>query len=212
MDPIIRLFKGRPEVLELLGRVWDILYVEGSTPDIGRKRELFLRVLLEKEFNLKVTPAPPMERGYDFEIVIDGERRLYSVKTTETVTTVKVAWNGFPSLERARAFEFKHPILYVVGNRALGQINVYVFDLEDLGSLKSEMGDRMWWIPTGGTNPRGFGINSYAVRRLMSKAEAKGNYVSKEYSSINVAKVAKEYMDKYYELLKELALKHARLT
>ncbi|MEM0202690.1 MAG: hypothetical protein QXR83_01855 [Archaeoglobaceae archaeon] len=138
------LFKEKLETLELLGRIWDILYVEGGTPDIGKRREMVIRMLLEKEFNLEIIQAPPMEREYDFEAIIGGERRRYSVKTTEKVTTVKVAWNGFPSLERARAFEFKYPMLYVVGDRLSKKISVYVFDIEDLKSLKKEIGDAMW--------------------------------------------------------------------
>lgn len=118
MDYIIQLLKSRPETLELLGRLWEILYIEGSTPDIGKRREHIIRTLLEMEFGLKVISAPPMERDWDFQVILDENRRQsYSLKTTETITTLKVAWNGFPSLERARKFEFKYPILYVTANR-----------------------------------------------------------------------------------------------
>lgn len=48
-----------------------------------------------------------MEREWDFSITIEGIEKKYSLKTTETITTVKVAWNGFPSLERGRRFKFK---------------------------------------------------------------------------------------------------------
>ena len=75
MDPLIRLFREKPEALELLGRVWEILYVEGSTPDIGKRREGFIRMLLEKEFGLEVAPAPSMEREWDFRVTIEGEER-----------------------------------------------------------------------------------------------------------------------------------------
>ncbi len=34
-DPLIQLLKNRLDILILLGRMWDILYIEGSTPDIG---------------------------------------------------------------------------------------------------------------------------------------------------------------------------------
>ncbi len=207
MDPLIRLFREKPEALELLGRVWEILYVEGSTPDIGKRREGFIRMLLEKEFGLEVAPAPSMEREWDFRVTIEGEERTYSLKTTETITTVKVAWNGFPSIERARKFEFKYPIIYVTGDRRQKVIAIYIFDLEDLKSLKEEMGDDMWWIPRRGTNPRGFGINKRAIERLMEKARTKGNYVSKEYHHIDVNAIRKEYWEGWYNLLKKLAFK-----
>jgi len=116
-DPLIQILKNKPEVLDLLGRIWEILYLEGSTPDIGKRREHVIRIMLEEEFGLKVNQAPPMEREWDFSIIIEGTERKYSLKTTEKITTVKVAWNGFPSLERARRFKFEYPILYVTGNR-----------------------------------------------------------------------------------------------
>ncbi len=80
-----------------MGRLWEILYIEGSTPDVGKRREHIIRTLLEMEFGLKVIPAPPMERDWDFQVILDENRRqFYSLKITETVTTLKVAWNGFP--------------------------------------------------------------------------------------------------------------------
>jgi len=71
------------------------------------------------------------------------EERKYSLKTAEVVTTIKVAWNGFPSVERAHRFEFKYPILYVTGNRRKGKISIYVFDVDDLEKLKDDIGDSM---------------------------------------------------------------------
>lgn len=205
MDPLVRLFREKPETLEFLGRVWEILYLEGSSPDIGKRRENFIRTLLEKEFGLKVIPAPSMEREWDFKVIIKGEERTYSLKTAESIATVKVAWNGFPSIERARRFEFKYPIIYVIGNRRQRVIAIYVFDVEDLESLKEEMGDDMWWIPRKGTNPRGFGINKRAIERLMEKAEAKGNYALKSYSYIDINSIRKEYWEGWYNLLRRLA-------
>ena len=61
-DPLIQILKNKPEVLDLLGRIWEILYLEGSTPDIGKRREHIIRVMLEEEFRLKVNQAPPIER------------------------------------------------------------------------------------------------------------------------------------------------------
>ena len=209
MDYIIQLLKSRPETLELLGRLWEILYIEGSTPDIGKRREHIIRTLLEMEFGLKVIPAPPMERDWDFQVILDENRRQsYSLNTTETITTLKVAWNGFPSLERARKFEFKYPILYVTANRKEKEISVYVFEIEDLEFLKMEIGDDIWWIPRSGTNPRGFGINTQSVKRLMEMAKAKGNAITKKYTPINMESLKREYWKKWYNLLKDLALKY----
>ena len=209
MDYLIQLLKSRPEALELLGRLWEILYIEGSTPDIGKRREHIIRTLLEMEFGLKVIPAPPMERDWDFQVILDENRRqFYSLKTIETVTTLKVAWNGFPSLERARKFEFKYPILYVTANRKEKVISAYVFEIEDLESIKREIGDNIWWIPKSGTNPRGFGINTRSVKRLIETAKAKDNAITTKYTPINMESLKREYWKKWYNLLKNLALKH----
>jgi len=91
VDPLIQLLKSKPSVLDLLGRIWEILYIEGSTPDIGKRREHVIRIILEEELGLKVRPAPSMEREWDFSVVIGGEERKYSLKTAEVVTTIKVA-------------------------------------------------------------------------------------------------------------------------
>lgn len=168
VDPLIQLFKNNPTVLELLGKLWEALYVEGSTPDIGKRREHIIRTMLEEEFGLRVIEAPPMEREWDFSVVVGGEERRYSLKTTEKITTVKVAWNGFPSIERARKFVFKYPIMYVTGDRESKKISIYVFEVEDIETLRWEMGDNIWWIPKGG-NPRGFGLNTQAIRSLIKK-------------------------------------------
>ncbi|MHA1506435.1 MAG: hypothetical protein ACTSR0_04510 [Candidatus Asgardarchaeia archaeon] len=208
MDPIIKLLRKRLDVLNLLGKVWEILYIEGSTPDIGKRRENFIKMLLKEELMLKVIPAPSMEREWDFSVIIGGIKRTYSLKTTESITTVKVAWDGFPSIERARNFEFKFPILYITGNRSKKEIAVFVFETDDLESLKEEMGDDMWWVPKSGTNPRGFDINTKAVKRLMKKAIEKENYVSTKYSPINVENVKMEYWKGWYNLLKKLALRY----
>jgi len=208
MDLVIKLLKKKPEILDLLGKVWELLYIEGSTPDIGKRREHFIRMLLKKELGLKVISAPPMERDWDFSVIIGKEKRTYSLKTTESITTVKVAWNGFPSLERARAFKFKYPIMYVTRDREKKEISIFVFDVEDLEQLKEKMGDNMWWIPRRGTNPRGFGINSSGIKELIKKAKVKGNYISTKYEPINVEKIEEEYWEGWYELLKKLTLKH----
>ncbi len=142
--------------------------------------------MLEEEFGLKVNPAPSMERDWDLSIIIEGKERRYSLKTTEKITTVKVAWNGFQSIERAQRFEFKHPILYVTGDRKERKVSVYIFEIDDLEELKKEVGDEMWWIPRRGTNPRGFGINVKAVKILINKAEKKGNFITANYRPIAI--------------------------
>jgi len=206
IDPLIQLLKNKPTVLDLLGRIWEILYIEGSTPDIGKRREHVIRVMLEEEFKLKVKPAPPMEREWDFSVMIGEQEKKYSLKTTETITTVKVAWNGFPSIERARRFKFKYPILYVTGNRKKGKISLYVFEVDDLEELKMEMGDNMWWIPKSGTNPRGFGINTIAIKTLIEKAEKKGNFITINYQHVNINAIREKYWKMWYNVLKNLAL------
>ncbi|MFZ8793905.1 MAG: hypothetical protein ACO2O2_08495 [Acidilobaceae archaeon] len=205
-DPLIHLLQRKPEVLKLLGRVWDILYIEGKGPEVGKRRENFIREILRRELGLQVNPAPPMERGWDFSIVVEGEERKYSLKTSESISIMKVAWNSFPSIERARRFRFKHPILYVTINRREGVISVYVFEVDDLEELKKEMGDGMWWMPKRG-NPRGFGINITALKKLMEKAKRKGNFVSSKYDPIDISKIEEEYRRAWYNMLKELAKK-----
>lgn len=207
MDPIIQLLKKNMMAVNILGRVWELLYIEGSSPDIGKKREHFIRLLLEKEFGLKIISAPSMEREWDLSINIEGKEKKYSIKTTEGMTTVKVAWNGFPSIERARKFIFKYPILYVTGNRVENEISIFIFEISDLEELKNEMGDDMWWIPSSSTNPRGFGINRMAIRRLINKAKKKDNYVAVKYKPLNITNIEDEYWDNWYNMLKNLALK-----
>lgn len=209
MDDIIRLLRSKPDVLDLLGRFWDILYIEGSSPDIGKRRELIIRVLLEVEFGLKVIPAPPTERDWDFQVIFSENRRqFYSLKTTEAIATLKVAWNGYPSIERARMFKFKYPILYVTADRRKKLVSVYVFEVEDLETLRREMGDEMWWIPKAGTNPRGFGINVKSVRRLIEIANEKGNAVTGSYTPIDLKSLEREYWMKWYNFLKDLASRY----
>lgn len=138
------------------------------------------------------------------------EERKYSLKTAEVVTTIKVAWNGFPSVERAHRFEFKYPILYVTGNRRKGKISIYVFDVDDLEKLKDDIGDSMWWIPRSGTNPRGFGINANAVMILIEKAKKKGNFITAKYQHVNVNTIRERYWKVWYSMLKRLALGRSR--
>lgn len=204
MDFLIRLLKSKPDVLKLLGRMWDVLYIEGSTPDIGIRRQHLLCIMLEEELGLKVTQAPSLEREWDISIMIEGEERKYSLKTTERISVIKVAWNGFPSIERARRFQFKYPILYISGNRKEKKISIYVFEVNDLEGLKNEIGDSMWWIPKNETNPRGFGININALKILMTKAKEKGNFMEIEYQPVDLNIIKKKYWKTWYNALKKL--------
>jgi len=63
IDPLIHLLKNRLDALQLLGRIWDILYIEGNAPDIGKRRENVVKELLRKELGLTVKSAPATERG-----------------------------------------------------------------------------------------------------------------------------------------------------
>lgn len=205
IDPLIQILRERPGVLELLGRIWEILYIEGSTPDVGTRRQNVIQAMLREELGLEVKPSPSMERGWDFSVFIGGEERRYSLKTTEKVAIVKVAWNGFPSIVRARSFQFKHPILYITRNERRREVSAYVFDVKDIEELKMKMGDDMWWIPSSKTNPRGFGIKSEAIRKLIEKAKKKGNFVTVSYQPVDADSVREKYWKEWYAVLKRLA-------
>jgi len=204
-DPLIRLLKSKPKVLKMLGRIWEVLYIEGSSPDIGKRREDIIKEILKEEFGLKVIQVPSTKREWDFSVFVKGKEKKYSIKTTEDISTIKVAWNGFPSMERARRFKFKFPILYVTANRRKNEICVYVFEVDDLKELKKEMKDEMWWIPKTATNPRGFGIKAEAVKKLIQKAEKKDNFVKAKYNPININSIKERYWKEWYQLLKRLA-------
>jgi hypothetical protein len=186
--------------------MWDVLYIEGSTPDIGIRRQHLLCIMLEEELKLKVAQASPLGREWDISIIIEDEERKYSLKTTERISVIKVAWNGFPSIERARRFQFKYPILYISGNRKEKRISIYVFEVDDLEGLKNEIGDDMWWLPRRGTNPRGFGINTKTLKILMSKAKEKGNFMEIEYQPVDLNIIKEKYWKTWYNALKKLIL------
>jgi len=206
MDPLIRLLRSKPDLVRLLGQMWDVLYIEGSTPDIGIRRQHLLCIMLEEELKLKVARASPLEREWDISIIIEYEERKYSLKTTERISVIKVAWNGFPSIERARRFQFKYPIIYISGNRKEKRISIYVFEVDDLEGLKNEIGDDMWWLPRRGTNPRGFGINTKTLKILMSKAKEKGNFMEIEYQPVDLNIIKEKYWKTWYNALKKLIL------
>ncbi len=205
-DPLIKLFKEHNYAMEILGRVWELLYIEGNAPDIGKRRENFIKLLIQNEFNLEVEGAPDIERDWDFKVKINNKWYFYSLKTTERISTIKVAWNGFPSYERAELFIFKYPILYITGDRASKMIEIYVFTPRIIDNVKSKLNKDFWWIPRTGTNPRGFGISTKAIRKLMNEAKKEGNYVSKKYNfTYNIDEISKDYWKGWYILLKKLA-------
>jgi len=206
IDPLIRLFKQRLDAIELLGRVWELLYIEGSAPDIGKRRENFIKLLLRYEFGLEVESAPDTERSWDFKVKIGSHWYTYSLKTTEKPATVKVAWNGFPSWERAELFSFEYPMLYVTGNRSTKKIDMYVFTPTLINRIRDDMGRDFWWIPKNNTNPRGFGISVKAIRRLMEEAKREGNHVGKHYKPVvDLRQAVEGYWRGWYQLLKRLA-------
>lgn len=209
VDPLISLLKQKKDVLKLFGRMWDALYIEygeKASPDIGKRREILFRLLLENELGLKVEKAPSTERDWDIKVVFPGgKERYYSIKTTEGINIIKVAWNGFPSLERARKHKFEYPILYITREREGNSISIYVFEPEDIERAKSMLGENnFWWIPSGG-NPRGFGITKNAVEELMDIAKMKGNYVSVDYNPAHFTDDrVRMFWRKLYSLYKEI--------
>ncbi|MEM1679560.1 MAG: hypothetical protein QXY26_08435 [Ignisphaera sp.] len=208
MDPLIKLLKEKPDALKILCSAWNILYIEGHGPDVGKRRENLLRMIFEKELGLKVDVSSSTERGWDISVTVGKEKRMYSVKTSEGLREVKVAWNGYPSIERAKEYKFTAPILYVIRDRSNNEISVFVFELEDIKKLREELGDNMWWIPKEGTNPRGFGLSKSAIEKLIDIAKNKDNYVSCTCQPVDLKKIAKDYWDGWYNLVKNLALKY----
>jgi hypothetical protein len=211
-DPLIRILKDKPDILKLLGRIWDLLYVESTSPDVGIRRENVIKEMLREELGLEIASASSTERDWDFSIKTEEGERKYSLKTadlktTENISIIKVAWNGFPSIERAMSFQFRYPILYIVRDREKKEISAYVFEKEDLEELKEKWKKDMWWIPNSKTNPRGFGIKPRAVKYLIDKAKKRGNFISVNYTPIEINdNIKARYLQGWYNLLKSLAL------
>ena len=200
IDPLIQRIKKNKKFLELLEKAWGVFYFEGSGPDIGIRRENFIKEAIREELKLEVVEKPSLERQVDFYIKFDDERS-YSLKTMETIGTLKVAWNSYPDIERlkeaARRFRFKVPILFIYSG------GICVFEVEDIENLRREMKfEDFWWIPRRETNPRGFGINTNAVRRLVEIAKDKGNYVKIESRRIEDEKLRREYFKRWYNFMK----------
>ncbi len=53
VDPLIQRMRENKRFLELLERVWGIFYFEGSGPDIGIRRENFIKEAIKEELNLE---------------------------------------------------------------------------------------------------------------------------------------------------------------
>jgi len=202
VDPLIQRIKEKPELVRLLEKAWGIFYFEGSGPDIGIRRENFFRVALEEELGLNVKEAPSLERQVDFYVKIDEEWRPYSLKTMESVGTLKVSWDSYPDVSRlkeaARKFVFKAPIIFICRD------GIYVFEIEDLEDVRYRLGfDSFWAIPRQEVNPRGFGITSKAVRELMKIAELKGNFVKITGERVENERARREYFRRWYRLIKD---------
>jgi len=189
---------------KLIGVVWDLLYIEGRRPDVGARREHFVRTILRKELGLNITAAPELDRQLDFYVEIEGKQYPVSVKTLENIGVLKVAWNGHPSRDRAEEFEFSIPILFLT--RSGG--GFYLFELDDIKKVRAELIFDAFWQPFADTsgNPRGFGIKGQAVRKLMKIAKEKGNFVEVPFQEIIVdGKIKELYFNKWYNMLLELA-------
>lgn len=204
-DPLISKIKQNARFRELISRAWDIFYIEGRGPDVGIRRENFIRLAIQKELGLKIERAPSLERQIDFYVVVDGRKLPYNLKTMESIGTMKVAWNSYPNVEKlreaARSFKFKAPILF------FHREGVYVFEIEDLEEVREELGfDDFWAIPRREVNPRGFGIKAGALRKLMEIARRKGNFVELTPVKLDLNKVRRTYLEGWYELVKKIAL------
>jgi len=201
-DPLIRRIKKKPDFIRLLEKAWGIFYFEGSGPDIGIRRESFFKEALKEELGLKIREAPTLERQVDFYIQIDKKWHPYSLKTMESIGTLKVSWNSFPDVERlreaARSFKFKAPIIFIYRN------GICVFEVEDLERVRRELGFASFWaIPRQEVNPRGFGIRSGALRKLIEIAKQKGNFIEITGERIEDENARKEYFKRWFKFIKE---------
>ncbi|MEM1606451.1 MAG: hypothetical protein QXW41_09425 [Fervidicoccaceae archaeon] len=222
MDPLIKLLmeKKQNDVLKILCYAWDILYIEGRSPDVGKRRENLLRLILENELKLNVNVASSTQKDWDISVKIGNEERKYSVKTREGCGIVKVAWNGFPSDEKARKYEFRTPILFIMRQRSdeknevKNEVSVFVFEIEDIEHVKKKLGSMFWWIPRNGTNPRGFGLSESAINELINVAKQKGNYVSDTCEPVEsyLEEITKAYWNGWYNLVRALALELSNIA
>lgn len=200
MDPLISLLKRQRDVVEFIARGFKILSHIIKTPDVGKRRQELFIITLKKKFS-NVEEAGELEREVDFYLIVDDKKKPYSLKTVSNLSQLKVAWNGFPSKERIDKFQFTCPIVYIEEKEGL-----FVFELEDIESVKRELGfENFWWIPKSNTNPRGFGISRKAVKRLKEIAKSKDNYI--HFPSINEKIDRGDFMEAFYEMMEKLVNK-----
>jgi hypothetical protein len=218
-DPLIQLFRGKPEALTLLGRAWEVFYFEGNAPDVGKRRENFIIEMLREEFGLDVEQAPDTEKEWDFIVNFTNPpmRKKYSLKTSEKFTNVKMAWDGFPDEEHAIRkilnFNFGYDLMYVIGNREKHKIAMAVIESHQLRNIQticrndpSKVKD-YWWIPKSGTNPRGFGLKRGTIKRLVENAKRNGNYLETTYPPLpadRIEELKRKYHEGLYKLIKEI--------
>ena len=114
-------------------------------PDIGRRRENFVRLALKYDIGLDIKESErEMDRQLDFYYVEGGEQHPYSFKSTCS-HTLKVAWDGNVTQDRLDRFEFTTPILMLYeSNTKIRSHGFYLFEVEDLNRVKSELGESFW--------------------------------------------------------------------
>ncbi|AIY86163.1 MULTISPECIES: hypothetical protein [unclassified Thermotoga] len=218
-DPLIDIFKKNKERIDILGKAWDIFYFEGRAPDVGKRRENFIVEMLRKELPhliKSVNQAPDTERNWDIEITFqDDSTKRYSIKTTEGFSDVKIAWDGFPTKDRILTFNFQADIFYIARNK--DKIILCVIDLEKLRDLQREVEknesklEEYYSLPSSNTNPRGFGLKSSTVKRLIELSKKEENYLEIDYKPFPVELILKakeEYFKGWYDLIKELIEKY----
>ncbi|MDF2957841.1 MAG: hypothetical protein OD814_001463 [Candidatus Alkanophagales archaeon MCA70_species_1] len=94
----------------------------------------------------------------------------------------------------------RFPILFVYKD------GICVFEVDDIEKVRGELGfDDFWDIPREEENPRGFGIKSKAVKRLIMIAKEKGNFVRMKGMRLEDEKTKEEYFEKWYEFVKGFA-------
>ena len=201
---IIQKISSKPAFAELIAKAWYVLAIEGSTPDIGRRRENFVRLALKYDMGLEIEESErEMDRQLDFYYVDGGKRYPYSFKSTCS-HTLKVAWNGNVTQDRLDRFEFTTPILMLYeSNSKIRSHGFYLFEVADLNRVKSELGDNFWSLPRQETNPRGFGFTGQALSRLLEIAKNKGNFVKVDFRPVQIDK--DKFWSQWYESIKKVA-------
>jgi hypothetical protein len=197
--------KQSPDFLNLIGRMWSVFNIEGTTPDVGKRRENFVRIALEKELGFKLQrPETELQRQIDFFIIEKNVKSPYSFKST-TSHTIKVAWDGNVTEDRLRHFSFKNPILLLYKSKDEKRLSgFYVFDVDDLNSVMQQMGKNFWPTINPLSNPRGFGPSGKALTRLLEIAVQKKNFVEVNFPRITVDE--EKYWTEWYNFMKGVLL------